>query len=410
MEDRIVIIGAGHAGVQLAASLREAGHQGPLTLLSEDTELPYQRPPLSKDFVAAETTAEPLALRPSSFYSEQNIELRSGVQVVAVHRDEQLLELSTGERLGYGRLVFATGARNRPLGCRGGDLEGVYGLRTLDEARSLQQRLAAADRVVVIGAGFIGLEFAAAARKRGKQVTVLEFAQRPLGRAASEPLSHWFAQAHRGSGITLRCGEGVERIEQHDTQLKVFSTAGEGYRADLVVYGIGVLPNTELAADAGLVCENGVRVDATLQSSDERIYALGDCANFPVGHAAGRIRLESVQNANDQARALALTLTGRPTEYTELPWFWSIQGENRLQIAGLSSPSDEPMLLGDPATGKFSIALFRDGILAAVESVNHPGDHISARKLLSSGTPITLSMVTASSSLKELVRSTPVAA
>lgn len=410
MEQRIVIIGAGHAGVQLAASLREAGHSGPVSLITQEAELPYQRPPLSKDYVAAGSASEPLALRPESFYAEHDIDLIAGARVESIDRAACLVTLDTGAQLAYDRLVIATGARNRPLGCVGSELPGVYGLRTLDDARALQLRLAEARRVVVIGAGFIGLEFAAATRKRGLEVTVLEFAARPLGRAASKPLSGWFDAAHRNSGINLRCDEGVERIEAQDGRLLVLSTAGHGYEADLVVYGIGVLPNTELAADSGLACENGVLVDACLRSSDERIYALGDCASFPLDAASERARLESVQNANDQARALALTLTGQPTKYRELPWFWSIQGEHRLQIAGLSKPTDDAVLLGEPETGKFSIALFRGGILAAVESVNRPADHISARKLLSSGTTITASMLEASASLKELAQSTPVPA
>ncbi|MGP7812633.1 NAD(P)/FAD-dependent oxidoreductase [Glutamicibacter soli] len=410
MEPRIVIIGAGHAGVQLAASLREAGHRGPLSLITQETELPYQRPPLSKDYVAADAASGPLALRPESFYAEHDIDLIPGARVESIDRATGIVTLSTGTQLSYDRLVIATGARNRPLGCAGSELPGIYGLRTLDDARALQRRLAEARCVVVIGAGFIGLEFAAAARKRGLEVTVLEFAARPLGRAASEPLSVWFAAAHRGSGINLRCNEGVERIEAQDGHLQVLSTAGHGYEADLVVYGIGVLPNTELAADSGLACDNGIMVDAFLRSSDERIYALGDCANFPLAATSERARLESVQNANDQARALALTLTGQPTEYRELPWFWSVQGEHRLQIAGLSAPTDDAVLLGEPDTGKFSIALFRGGVLTTVESVNRPADHISARKLLSSGTPITAPMLEASASLKELARSTPIPA
>jgi len=410
MEQRIVIIGAGHAGVQLAASLREAGHRGPLSLINQEKELPYQRPPLSKDYVAADAASEPLALRPESFYAEHNIDVLADARVDSIDRAGRFVNLGTGAQLPYDRLVIATGARNRPLTCEGSELPGVYGLRTLDDARALKLRLADARRVVVIGAGFIGLEFAAAAKKRGLEVTVLEFATRPLGRAASEPLSSWFDAEHRGSGINLRCNEGLERIEAREDHLQVTSTAGSDYVADLVVYGIGVLPNTELAAESGLSCENGILVDELLRTSDERIYALGDCANFPLADSSERVRLESVQNANDHARALALTLTGQPTEYRELPWFWSIQGEHRLQIAGLCAASDDAVLLGEPETGKFSIALFRGGVLAAVESVNRPADHISARKLLSSGTPITASMLEASASLKELARSTPIPA
>ncbi|GAA1412702.1 pyridine nucleotide-disulfide oxidoreductase [Glutamicibacter uratoxydans] len=405
MEDRIVIIGAGHAGVQLAASLREAGHRGPLTLISQESALPYQRPPLSKDFVAAYADAEPLALRPEDFY--RGVDLVSGARAESIDRAARVIRLDDGTLLGYDRLVFATGARNRPLPCEGGELQGVLGLRTLQDAQSLQRRLNEARRVVVIGAGFIGLEFAAAARARGLEVTVLEFAQRPLGRAASEPLSSWFLQAHSDNGIDLRCGEGVRRIRQTGSGLEVDSAAGS-YPADLVVYGIGVQPNSDLAEDCGLACENGILVDEALQTSDPRIFAIGDCASFPL--AGKRVRLESVQNANDQARTLAHTLTGVPQAYAELPWFWSAQGEHRLQIAGLSTTGDEPVILGAPQTGKFSIALFREGMLVAVESVNKPADHIAARKLLGSGAPVTAAMVQASASLKDLLRNSPIPA
>ncbi|WP_313811848.1 FAD-dependent oxidoreductase [Glutamicibacter sp.] len=405
MDDRVVILGAGHAGVQLAASLREAGHRGPLTLVSQESALPYQRPPLSKDLAGAGT--EPLALRPSDFYAERDIVLASGGRAVSVDRDARTVGLSDGTVLAYDRLVFATGARNRPLPCEGGELPGVHPLRALEDALSLRRELDAARRVVVIGAGFIGLEFAAAARERGLEVTVLEYAERPLGRAASAPLSSWFLQAHRANGIDLRCNEGVRRIRRSEGGLEVDSDA-RSYRADLVVYGIGVQPNSELAEDAGLACENGILVDERLQTCDPRIFAIGDCANFPLATSPQRVRLESVQNANDQARTLAHTLTGTPQAYAELPWFWSIQGAHRLQIAGLSAPEDEPVLLGAPDSGKFSVALFREGLLVAVESVNKPADHIAARKLLASGAPVTAAMVQASASLKDLLRNAPI--
>lgn len=405
MNESILIIGAGHAGVQLAESLREHGHAGTIALVDQGGQQPYQRPPLSKDFVSAQEP-EALPLRSEDFYAQQRIELLTGVRATAVDRAARIVTLSDGQQRGYDRLVFATGARNRVLSCPSAEDPRVIGLRTLQDAEHLRRQLAGAQRVVVAGAGFIGLEFAAAARARGLDVTVLHSAPRVLNRSVSGQLSDWFAQAHRADGIDLRLGEGVQSI---DTQkdLLVQSTAGESYRADLVVYGIGVLPNVELAEASGLACENGILVDAALHTSDELVYAVGDCANFPDGGT--RVRLESVQNAADQARSLARTLCGEHELYSEVPWFWSVQGRHRLQIAGLSQPTDSSMLLGDPESGKFSIAQLRDGQLVAVESMNRPADHAAARKLLARGERITEAML-AGASLKELANATPVAA
>ena len=302
-------------------------------------------------------------------------------------RTAQEVTLQDGSTLPYDHLVFATGAANRALTCAGADLPGVHGLKTLGDAEILHGALAAARDVVVVGAGFIGLEFAAAARARGCNVTVLEFASRPMGRALSPAMSDWFAAAHTGLGVRLQLGEGISHFEP-DADGRVgaaVSTTGARYPADLAVVGIGVVPHDALAAAAGLETNNGIVVDQTLRTSDPSILAIGDCASFPSAHAGVLSRLESVQNATDQGRHAAQTILGAPAAYTELPWFWSTQGSLRLQIAGLSAPGDETVVNGDPATGKFSILCFRAGRFAAVESVNSPGDHLGARKLLAAG-------------------------
>ena len=402
MGEHILIIGGGQSAVQLADSLRSEGFAGKLTLISQDTELPYQRPPLSKDFMAEGAAPELLPLRAESFYEQQDIDLIRATRVEMVDPRARIVHLHDGRQLGYDKLVFATGARNRPLPCPGGDLEGVHGLRDAADAHALHAALPGARRVVVIGAGFIGLEFAAAARARGIEVTVLEFAPRPMGRAVSAPLSGWFTKAHLAAGIQLRLEEGVAEIAEHSGGLQVLSSAGNSYLADLVVYGVGVLPNAELAEAAGVPVDNGITVDEQLRTGLEGIYALGDCANFPSVHCGSSIRLESVQNATDQARTLARILTGQPQPYRMLPWFWSTQGSIRLQIAGLATPGDEPVVLGDLSSGKFSIALLREGVLVAVESVNRPADHIAARKLLSGGQRITVDRLEGITSLKEL--------
>lgn len=383
----VVIIGGGQAGLQVADSLRAGGYTDAVTVLAEEAGLPYQRPPLSKDYLAQGKEPAPLPLRGESFFADKDIDLRSGAAAVAVDRAARTVELADGGTLAYDHLVFATGAANRVLSCEGAELEGVHGLKTLGDAERLHRALGAARNVVVVGAGFIGLEFAAAARARGCGVTVLEFAARPMGRALSAEMGAWFAAAHAGLGVALRLGEGIERFDAgpDGRVAAAVSTAGTRYPADLVVVGIGVVPNDALAAAAGLETANGIVVDGALRTADPAALAVGDCASFPSAHAGARTRLESVQNATDQGRHAARTILGAAAPYAELPWFWSTQGPFRLQIAGLSAPGDPTVRNGDPAGGKFSVLCFRDGRLAAVESVNSPADHMAARKLIAAG-------------------------
>jgi len=310
---------------------------------------------------------------------------------VDVDRRAKKVYLADDTTLDYTTLVFATGARNRRLSISGADLPGINSLRTVADAECLRDALGRARNVVVVGAGFIGLEFATAALAHGCQVTVLEFAPRPMGRALTPLLGDWFAQAHRGLGIDVRLGEGIDAFEAGDDGHLVVavSTTGERYPADLVVVGVGVQPNDELVARSGLETANGIVVDPRLRTADPEVYAIGDCANFPSQHAGQRLRLESVQNATDQARHVARVIMGAAVPYAEVPWFWSTQGPFRLQIAGLVRSGDETVVLGDLEAGKFSTLSFRDGRLAAVESVNMPADHLSARKILAEGIAVT---------------------
>ncbi|NMR28363.1 NAD(P)/FAD-dependent oxidoreductase [Crystallibacter degradans] len=394
----IVIVGNGQAGIQLVDSLRKEGYTGAITVIGEETHFPYQRPPLSKDFMAADKEPKPLPLRAEKFFTDNDVDSRLGVRVTSIDRAGHTVSLSDGSSIGYTTLVLATGAANRELNVPGSGLEGIYGLRTLADAEAVHARLDTVRSVVVIGAGFIGLEFAAAARKRGLDVTVLEYADRPMARALSPVMGNWFAQAHRNLGVNLRLGEGIASFigdgsgQGNDGQASerghvaaAVSTTGETYPADMVLVGIGVIPRTELAEQAGLSVSNGITVDSAMRTDDEDIYALGDCANYPSHHAEARTRLESVQNATDQARHTAKSILdthdgGR--DYTELPWFWSTQGDLRLQIAGIAHPDDETVLRGNPDGGKFSVFCFRSGRLVAVESVNQPADHMAARRLL----------------------------
>jgi len=378
----IVVVGAGQAGVQLVDSLRTAGWTGAITLIGAERCLPYQRPPLSKDFMKEEG-GEPLFLRAERFYSDAGVDLRAGVEVVSIDRAGKAVTCSDSSVIPYGTLVLATGARTRRLAIEGSDLAGVHELRTLDDAIRLQSALADARRVVVIGAGFIGLEFAAAARPRGIDVTVLEFADRPMARAVSPEMSAHFAAEHAAAGIDLRCGEGVVRLVGDAKVRAVVGSSGTEYPADLVLVGVGVLPNDDIAAEAGLPVDNGIVVGEDLCTADPAIYAIGDVARYPNPHARALSRLEAVQNATDQARFLARALVEQPRgrRYDALPWFWSQQGGWKLQIAGLAGPDDECIARSDDTS--FSVYRFREGRLVAVESANNPGEHVAARRILS---------------------------
>lgn len=382
---RVVVLGAGQAGVQFADSLRAAGHQGAITIVEGEDCLPYQRPPLSKDHLADGPDTGPVPLRGAGFYTGDGITLRCAT-VVAVDRARRRVDLADGSSLTYTALVFATGADNRPLPVPGRELTGVHGLRTVADADRLRAELADAGSAVVVGAGFIGLEFAAAARARGVRVTVLEAAGRVLGRAVSPEISAYVAAAHRRLGTDLRLGESVVSIEGVDGRVsEVLSTAGIRHRADLVLIGIGAVPRTGLAADAGLTVDNGIVVDAALRTRDPAVFAIGDCARFPSVHMGGPARLESVQNAADHGRHLAQAMLHGPAPYIVLPWFYSHQGQLRIQIAGLISEVDDRVRVGDPDDGRFSVLSYRDRRLVAVESINHPADHLAARRLLSEG-------------------------
>ncbi len=388
----VVVVGAGHAAVQLAASLRQGGFPGAITLVSAEEGLPYQRPPLSKAYLAGEMDEAGLLLRPARFYAEQRIGLVAGDPVAAIDRAGSAVVLGSGRRIGYGHLVLATGAANRRLAVPGADLPGVVGLRTLAEAAALKAMLPQVRRAVVIGAGFIGLEFAAVAAARGIAVTVIEAAARPMMRGVSAAMAAHVAAVHRGWGTRLLTGTGVRAILGRGRAEAVETAAGEAIPAELVLVAIGVVPETRLAAEAGLATGNGVQVDARLLTADPDISAIGDCACVPLAGAAAPVRLESVQNAADQARAVADRLLGRGAGYAKLPWFWSDQGSLKLQMAGLSAGHDLAVTRGDPAAGAFSVFCFRQRRLLAVETLNRPAEHMLARKLLSSGAAVSPEM------------------
>ena len=384
----VVVVGAGQAGFQVAASLREAGYAEPITLVGDEEALPYQRPPLSKAYLAGKTDAQGLWLRPAAYLAEHRIALRQGIAATRIERDACRLHLADGSALAYDHLVLATGSRNRALPVPGADLQGLRQLRSIADADLLKDDIAAAQRIVVIGAGFIGLEFAAVCAGRGLSVTVIEAAERVMARAVSVETSAAFRAAHEAMGVAFRFEAGVSAIEGEQRVEAVVTRDGGRIPADLVLVGIGVLPNQELAAQAGLAAGDGIAVDAFLATADPAISAIGDCARFPTRFADRltpdhRVRIESVQNAIDQARCLAARLTGRPAAYDAVPWFWSDQGRHKLQIAGLARPDDISVRRGQGEA--FSVFRFRDGVLRAVESIDRAGDHMCARRILAAG-------------------------
>ncbi|HEY4265599.1 MAG TPA: FAD-dependent oxidoreductase [Micropepsaceae bacterium] len=378
--ERIVIIGAGQAGVQAAATLRAEGFEGTLTLIGEEPYPPYQRPPLSKAYLAGDFARERLFLKPESFFAETRCDLRLAIAATRIDRAAKTVVLSNGTVLGYDRLLLTTGARVRKVPVPGADLAGVYYLRGIEDVDALRPQFASGARLAVVGGGYIGLEVAAVAVKSGIEVTVVEAAGRVMMRAASAQLSAFYEKEHRAHGVRFQFESMAEAFEGTG-RVEAVKTSQGRVATDFVLAGIGVVPNCELAKDTGLVCDNGIAVDEFAATSDPDIFAAGDCTSHPA-FTGGRVRLESVQNAIDQAKHAALAMLGKGTAYREVPWFWSDQYDLKLQIAGLAYPGDVTVQRGDPRQRKFSVFHMREGVIAAVEAVNAAPDYIIGRKLI----------------------------
>jgi 3-phenylpropionate/trans-cinnamate dioxygenase ferredoxin reductase subunit len=380
----VVIVGAGQAGLQCTASLRDGGYDGAITLLGAEPHLPYQRPPLSKAVLLGKQGVADVALRDAAWFADQRITFHAGTRATAIDRAARRVETTAG-MMPYDHLVLATGAHARSMVLPGAGLDGVMTLRSLDDALALKAAIETTENVVVIGGGFIGLEVAAVAARLGRQVAVIEAAPRLMARAVSATVSDAFLALHRAHGVDVRLAARVAAIEGSARVEWVRLADGTRLPAELVLLGVGAAPDTTLAGAAGLPCPNGISVDADMRTPDACVFAIGDIAWHPNPHAGGHIRLESVQGAIDQAKCVASAILGHAQPYAALPWFWSDQFDAKLQIAGYGAGHDQAVTRGDPLGGKFSVFLYRAGRLVAVESVNRAADHMSARRLLTAG-------------------------
>jgi 3-phenylpropionate/trans-cinnamate dioxygenase ferredoxin reductase subunit len=390
MSEAVVIIGAGQAGAQLAISLRQGGHAGPIQMVCEEPYLPYQRPPLSKKFLAEYRDPDSLFLRPESFWRDHDVGFELGVAVGVVDVKQHRVILADGRALDYGILVFATGTSARILPVPGIDLAAVYALRRIDDVVRLRPALNAAERVVIVGGGYIGLEVAAVAVSEGRKVTVLEAEDRVLKRVAGPATSAFFESYHRMHGVDLRLSARLTAIEGDKQATGVRLQSGEQLAADLVLVATGARANDDLAAAAGLACQDGIVVDAFTRTNLPGVHAIGDCTRFPSRRYGRNLRLESVQNAIDQAKAAAAVLTGKPQPYDPVPWFWSDQYDIKLQIAGLAEGYETADTVGDPAGAHFSVEYRKAGQLICVDAINDARAHMLSRRRIGEETAATL--------------------
>lgn len=384
----VLIVGAGHAAGQLAVSLRQGGYEGGVMMLGDEPHPPYQRPPLSKKYLAGELGAERLFVKPASFYEDANIELRTGTRVTAIDPATKTATIEGGSPVQWQSLVLATGTRARQLPLPGSDLDGVHYLRTATDVDAMRSQFTDGKRIVIIGGGYIGLEVAAVARQLSLEVHVVEHMPRLLSRVVSPVLSDFYASVHEQAGVTLWLEQSVETIDGDKRVTGVTLADGTSLHADIVLIGIGVVPNHELAQEAGIVCSNGIDTDLTGRTSAPDVLAIGDCCNHHNPIYDRRVRLESVPNALGQARAAAASLLGQDKPYHEVPWFWSDQYELKLQIVGLTEGYDQTVLRGDPASRSFACFYLKGGRLLAVDAVNSPREFMRSKSLVAAGATV----------------------
>lgn len=390
----VVIVGTGHAGGNAAALLRQYGFEGRVVLIGAEPVQPYHRPPLSKAYLKGEADVDRLWLKPRAFYDDNRIELQLGEPVRSLDRASHTLVLANGSQVHYDKLILATGSTPRVLAIPGHDLEGVVALRSLADADALRARLQPGERLVVIGAGYIGLEAAATARQLGHEVTVLEAAPRVLARVTSETVSAFYAHEHREKGVDLRLDAKIESFVGEDGKLRgVKLASGDVLPATLALVGIGVVPNVTLALEAGIACANGIQIDDDARTSDPDVFAIGDCTNRPLAHYARSARLESVHNAVETAKLAAAAIAGKPRPVCDVPWFWSDQYDLKLQTVGLLEGYDEAIVRGDPAARRFAVWYLKDRTLLAIDAVNSMPDFLCGKKLVGSGAKLDLDVL-----------------
>jgi len=404
---RIVVAGAGHAAGQVVATLRQRHFSGQIVLVGEEPWLPYQRPPLSKKFLAGEIPAKRLFLKPESFYDDPQIQVRLETRVTAIDRDAKMLRVDSGDDIGYDKLVLALGSRARTLDIEGTDLKGVHSLRNIADVSAISERLNTRRHLVIVGAGYIGLEVAAVTRTLGHDVTVVEMTERVMSRVVSPEISDFYQIEHANQGVKLRLGTTITALHGKKRVKGVETGEGEVIPADLVVAGIGIVANTGLAADAGLQVDDGIVVDDRCLTSDPDIYAVGDCTKHPNEIYGRNLRLESVHNAVEQAKTAASNLCGEESHYAQVPWFWSDQYDLKLQIAGLSEGYDDVVIRGNPAARSFSCLYLEDSRLIAVDAVNAPRDFVQSKALIAERAIVASDrLANADESLKDIAAAT----
>jgi len=382
VNQKVVIAGAGHAAGQIVASLRQHKFEGRIVLVGDEPYLPYQRPPLSKKFLAGEMAAERLYVKPASFYEDANVEQHLDTTITAINRSEKCLRVADGESVAYDKLVLALGSRVRQLPVEGTGLKRVHYLRSIADVEGIRNHMESGRRLVIIGAGYIGLEVAAVAQQAGLDVTVIEMADRVMSRVVSPEISDFYQIEHTNQGVKFRLSTGVSALNGKKRVKSVTTSEDEDIPADLVVIGVGILPNTELATDAELAVDNGIVVDDHCKTDDPDIYAVGDCTLHPNAIYGRQLRLESVHNALEQAKTAAANICGQDVAYSQVPWFWSDQYDLKLQIAGLSEGYDDVVIRGNPSTRSFSCLYLKSGHLIAVDAINAPRDFVQSKQLI----------------------------
>ncbi|MEM7080464.1 MAG: FAD-dependent oxidoreductase [Pseudomonadota bacterium] len=400
----MVIIGAGHAAGQAAASLRQEKYEGDITIIGDEPHVPYQRPPLSKHYLAGEQGIERVYLRPEKFYADKNITLKLNTRATELDPDSRTITLEDGERVEYEKLIISTGSRARILNIEGSALGGIHYLRTIADVDAIRAEMVAGKNLVIVGGGYIGLEVASVGVEAGLNVHVLEMESRILQRVTTPEMSEYYHQLHSGRGVNIHTETGAEGFAGDNGKVtEVLCNNGVRFPADLVIVGIGIIPNVELAEAAGLRCDNGIVVDDHCRTSDEHIYAAGDCTNHPNPLLDRRLRLESVPNAMEQARVCASNMLGGDKTYASIPWFWSDQYELKLQMVGFSADGDEHVVRGDPETNEFAVFYLNNGKVVAADAVNSPKEFMICKQLIGKEVdPVILA--TPDSDLKALLR------